>query len=348
MVGLEKEILIDIATRLSGLIKHNVNIFDVNGIIVGSSDLSRVGKYHAFAHSIIKGEVKNYAVYESESSNVKPGINLPVHSEGKVIGAVGITGNPDEVGVFSEILKLSLESLITQQFVAKKKSDIDKYEKQVVLEILFDLINSDLINRKLQAMNFIREEFNLIVKFIKPNAKISGLLEGVSFIKASMNDKKIVIITSDSEEKISKIIDNIEKSGHKAIISRIIDFSKVALEYKIINYIEKYRITNKQLYLCKEHRLDYFFFKLNKSDSNLSNFFTEGIELNNNELLVKTFDSFIKNKLSLSKSADDLFIHVNTLKYRLKRIEEITSCNLKDIDDLIKIRLSLLSIQTKY
>jgi len=47
---------------------------------------------------------------------------------------------------------------------------------------------------------------------------------------------------------------------------------------------------------------------------------------------VKTLESFFLNHCDLKAAADDLFLHPNTLRYRLKKIEEIMEIDLDDID----------------
>lgn len=51
-----------------------------------------------------------------------------------------------------------------------------------------------------------------------------------------------------------------------------------------------------------------------------------------NTEFVQTLESFFLNRCDLKAAADDLFLHPNTLRYRLKKIEEILEINLNDID----------------
>lgn len=348
MIGLEKDILINMAIRLSKLIKHNVNIFNVDGIIVGSSDLTRIGEYHELAHNIIQGKVKDYKVYESESENVRPGINLPIHSEKNIIGAVGVTGNPDDVSIFSEILKLSLESLISQQLVKEKKLVIRKYEKQVVLDILFDLSQKENIIKRLNILEFKQKLHYIVIKFNDYEYDFEKLFKNIDHLKATMNDKVVFIATSDEEKDLRNITNNINNDKYRAIYSRMIPFNKISSEYKVINYIEQFHLANgKRTYYCGDYKLECFFYSLKNTEYDLLRHFNESENLLGNQVLIETFDRYIKNNLSIVETAKDMYVHVNTLKYRLKRIEELTDCSLKNVDDIIKLKLSLLYIKDK-
>ncbi|MCR3759045.1 PucR family transcriptional regulator [Clostridium felsineum] len=57
-------------------------------------------------------------------------------------------------------------------------------------------------------------------------------------------------------------------------------------------------------------------------------------DLKNSTDLMGTLDRYIRESGNINKTAEELFIHRNTLKYRIKRIEEISKCNLRDINVL--------------
>lgn len=57
--------------------------------------------------------------------------------------------------------------------------------------------------------------------------------------------------------------------------------------------------------------------------------------------LVKTLEVYLQNEMSIPKASDSLFIHENTLRARIKRIESITNRNLKKPYDLFALMLGL-------
>ncbi|WP_249175355.1 PucR family transcriptional regulator [Clostridium tyrobutyricum] len=60
----------------------------------------------------------------------------------------------------------------------------------------------------------------------------------------------------------------------------------------------------------------------------------------NTTKLVNTLNEYIKQNCNLIKTSNMLFIHKNTLKYRIKRIEEILECDLKDMDTLLNFSIA--------
>lgn len=60
-----------------------------------------------------------------------------------------------------------------------------------------------------------------------------------------------------------------------------------------------------------------------------------------NEELLKTLSMYFSCDLSLKETAAALHIHINTLHYRLKRIEELTQLNPRKLSDLVTMYLAV-------
>ncbi|MDH6363492.1 DNA-binding PucR family transcriptional regulator [Enterococcus sp. PF1-24] len=69
---------------------------------------------------------------------------------------------------------------------------------------------------------------------------------------------------------------------------------------------------------------------------------------NHQTTLYDTLVTFFSNDLSFIATSRTLFIHVNTLRARIKTIEKILTLDLGRIDNLINIRLAILLYQFDY
>lgn len=56
--------------------------------------------------------------------------------------------------------------------------------------------------------------------------------------------------------------------------------------------------------------------------------------------LINTLWEFLHNDLDLNITADKLFLHKNTLRYRINRIEEILNCSLENIDAVLDLKIA--------
>lgn len=53
--------------------------------------------------------------------------------------------------------------------------------------------------------------------------------------------------------------------------------------------------------------------------------------------LLDTVKRYLENDLRLELTAEQMFLHVNTVRYRIRRFEELTGTSLRHVDDLVQI-----------
>jgi carbohydrate diacid regulator len=104
------------------VLHYNINIMDHMGVIVGSGDLKRINSFHQGAAEVIKtGKAMEITVDQTgQLTGVKPGVNLPICFNDKIVGVVGITGVPGEVRPFGELLRISVETMLQQVFLTEQ------------------------------------------------------------------------------------------------------------------------------------------------------------------------------------------------------------------------------------
>ena len=61
--------------------------------------------------------------------------------------------------------------------------------------------------------------------------------------------------------------------------------------------------------------------------------------------LVRTLSVYFASNTNASEAADRLFLHRNSLRYRLERVEELTGLDLEDDRVRLALQLGLLEIQ---
>ena len=57
--------------------------------------------------------------------------------------------------------------------------------------------------------------------------------------------------------------------------------------------------------------------------------------------LVQTIDAYFKHNGNVSQTAESLYIHRNTLLYRIERIKKLTGCDLDQEDLRLALHLAL-------
>ena len=61
--------------------------------------------------------------------------------------------------------------------------------------------------------------------------------------------------------------------------------------------------------------------------------------------LVRTLRAYFASGANASEAADQMFLHRNSMLYRLARIQELTGLDLKDPDASLALRLGLLVLE---
>ncbi|MHC5099789.1 helix-turn-helix domain-containing protein, partial [Peptoniphilus genitalis] len=62
--------------------------------------------------------------------------------------------------------------------------------------------------------------------------------------------------------------------------------------------------------------------------------------------LYETLSTFFSNNLSYKNTSEALFIHVNTLRARIKNIENLTTVDFNNINRIINIKMAQLAFET--
>ncbi|MDR1820844.1 MAG: helix-turn-helix domain-containing protein, partial [Oscillospiraceae bacterium] len=74
----------------------------------------------------------------------------------------------------------------------------------------------------------------------------------------------------------------------------------------------------------------------------LSEVFTTGKLSDLDRDTIETVETFFKNNLNLSEASRNMFIHRNTLVYRLNRIRRITGLDLREFDDAVIFKIAMM------
>ncbi|MED5490736.1 sugar diacid recognition domain-containing protein [Halopseudomonas pachastrellae] len=117
MFELDRLLAQDIVDRAMAILPYNINVMDRQGVIIGSGDPQRVDSLHEGAQLVLANQ-RVVALDEQAAAclqGVKPGINLPLLHAGRLVGVLGITGDPEQVRPFAELLRMTAEMLVEQR-----------------------------------------------------------------------------------------------------------------------------------------------------------------------------------------------------------------------------------------
>ena len=107
----------DIVARTMRIIDTNINVMDARGRIIGSGDRERIGELHEGALLVLsQGRVVDIDdAVAKHLHGVRQGINLPLRLEGEIVGVIGLTGDPESLRKYGELVCMTVRGLSPRQ-----------------------------------------------------------------------------------------------------------------------------------------------------------------------------------------------------------------------------------------
>lgn len=139
MLELDTHLAQYIVDRAMAILPHNLNVMDTQGMIIGSGDPARLHTRHEGAQLVLA----NQRVVEIDEQaaaclqGVRAGVNLPLMHEGRLIGVLGITGDPEQVRPLAELVRMTAEMLVEQRVVHAERQ-WQSYQQESWLTHLLD------------------------------------------------------------------------------------------------------------------------------------------------------------------------------------------------------------------
>lgn len=135
-----------IVDEIKATIHKDINIMDEHGIIIASTNPSRIQEFHFGARKIIEENLDSLVISEGTEDGAQPGINLPIRISGKLEGIIGITGNPEEVKVFGYIIQKMSEVMITSIRQKEEEHLLVATKLQFIEHWIFPILTRILTN----------------------------------------------------------------------------------------------------------------------------------------------------------------------------------------------------------
>lgn len=354
-----REIAQTIVQETSLRLNRNINIMDEKGIIIASGDPSRIDDIHEGALEVLKSGETLIIPFNEKGvwRGAHPGINLPIVFQDRIVGVIGITGNPEDIQELGGIVKMITELMIKEKFIASQLEWKLRTKEMIIEELLksspsYSNIERglNLIGLKLQAP-FITHVIQMTDRTIT-NQTLTNKIEGIIGEKHGLigfiNINRMFIAFSgftqqEADKKLQNIYDELKKLKLKFRLAYSTPFKSMS------RFNQSYIDCDLALQISDEAE-DFISFAevepkalIYKIDRAWGERFTNRIM---NKTLFKyadTLEAFFKNNLNIQQTADDLYLHRNTLIYRLSKIEKETGYDPKTFKDALTLQLALWS-----
>lgn len=163
----------------------------------------------------------------------------------------------------------------------------------------------------------------------------------------NLDDEGMIVYLPYNRKYIEEILNGINQvynSDGNNVLIRISslkkDFSEINSAYKEAKNISFYY--NEVIVFLEDKKEEVAFLKI-KDIPEINNYLKSIIAniINSNEELYITLDAFISNNLIRQKTAKTLHIHLETLRYRLNKIKDLTGLDVYKSDDLAILTIAV-------
>lgn len=366
---LTEQLAASIVKRTMSIIDVNVNIMDRSGTIIASGNTHRIGQLHDGARKVID---QNETV-EISSNDVEqwggslPGINLPICFRETIVGVIGITGEPEQIRSYSQLVQMGAELTLEQASLTREIDRNERLREDVISHLILGS-DKDQTYVKERAQSFrintaetyavilisVPFKDNFSVKTIKSWIN-SWLVQGDELVKLYNNQFIVLKMKKasklDNDQKIKTFVEQkLERIDLSELTIAVGPYQVgVAGWRKSYEIAQKITETAEVLHphggvwneqslglslLCNQ------FLREAKEESNkISDNYRKLFLQSDGEVLHETFLNFVKENGEMTKTAEKLFIHRNTLAYRLEKIHNVTGKNPKKLQDLVELTI---------
>ncbi|TYL55014.1 hypothetical protein FXB39_05275 [Nocardioides sp. BGMRC 2183] len=143
-----------IVERTTTVIGRNVNVMSDRGLILASGDPDRLRQQHEGA--LVAAQRDRVVVIEAAEAHtlrgVQPGVNVPLHHHGEVVGVIGISGDPDEVLVLADLIRVTAELILEQAGVVESGHRLQQAREDLLAAIVDGRIDRDTARSRAAAV----------------------------------------------------------------------------------------------------------------------------------------------------------------------------------------------------
>ncbi len=329
-----------------------IGVVDDNGVIIACSELVKIGE--------MRQGVRDELAYTSDAITSGGYTYKPIGSGSKWEYIVFIEGEDKYAEKIATILAVSLSNI---KNLYDEKYDKSSFIKNIILD---NILPSD-IYIKSKELRFNAEETR-VVFLIKFHSKSDVLsFDMVQNIFPDKN-KDYVISTGEQDivlvkevkpntdireiEKIAKSIADTLNSefyakvsiGIGTVVDNIKDLARSYKEAQVAIEVGKVFDTEKNIISYENLGIGRLIYQLPTTlcEMFLQEVFKNGSLDSLDRETLMTIQCFFENNLNVSETSRKLFVHRNTLVYRLEKIRKLTGLDLREFDHAITFKVALM------
>ncbi len=338
--------------QMKDAVDRTIGVIDETGVVIACSELVKIGE--------VRQSIRDELAYTTDMVVSGGCTYRPLSGGVKREYIVFVEGDDAEADKTSRLLCVALGNI---KNLYDEKYDKGSFIKNIILD---NILPSD-IYIKSKELHFNAEESRviLLIKFMgKTDMMPFEMIQNMFPDKArdyviSVGEHEIVLVKEvkgGSEnremEKIAvNIVDTMSSEfyvkvavGVSTIVDNIKDLARAYKEAQIALDVGKVFETEKSVVSYENLGIGRLIYQLPTTlcEMFLQEVFKKGsLESLDRETLM-TIQCFFENNLNVSETSRKLFVHRNTLVYRLEKIRKLTGLDLREFEHAITFKVALM------
>lgn len=374
---LNQTIAEQIIDEIRPVLKEDVNIMNEKGIILDSTAKNRIGTYHGGAYQLIESGRDELIIYSDDQyEGCRKGVNFPIRIQSEIIGVVGVTGEPEDVYPYGLMIKKMTELIIVE--ITRTEEVYDAQQEMTL--VIQDLVRGNLpyISENSFLKRMKRHGFDpsgIFTAAILKNTKRGEIRdpESIEYMKMSHEERQIITELSSSKVhfaydgrryiaaanmKSDDFCERIKKTeeyyrehfggGSVRLLCAVgSSYREHTNAYKSYNeakaVMEYYMDRERGVFGYRDVPVEFTLQQIPKLyKDNISNRVFSDCSPEEEKEFRRFIRIYFDMNGSLKKISEAYYIHKNTIQYKIQKIREKTSFDIRTNEGLLMLYLASL------
>lgn len=339
--------------ELKAITKVDLSVYEPGGMMVASTSVNA---------DITAELIASFAESLADSQVISNQHLMKIYDDGELLYVLVARGMSDDAYMVGRIAVCQLQNLA---IAYRERYDKNSFFQNLLLD---NLLLVDIHNRakKLHlAVNVPRAVF-LVETLTEKDGIVTELLRGMFSGQAgdhvtSVDERSVILIKaleeSSTAEALEKVADTIVdmmnaeamlnvRVAYGTVVQELKDVSKSYKEAKLALDVGKIFYAEKNVAAYSALGIGRLIYQLpvNLCKIFIEEIFGEHVPSDLDEETLNTLNKFFENNLNVSETSRQLFVHRNTLVYRIEKIQKSTGLDLRSFDDALTFKIALMVV----
>lgn len=339
--------------ELKAITKVDMNVYEPTGALVAGT---------AENGDIQEAMVTSFAQSPADSQVIGNNHLMKILNNGELLYVVVAKGMSDDAYMVGRIAVSQLRNL---SIAYRERYDKNNFFQNLLLD---NLLLVDIYNRarKLHVEASMPRAVFLVETRQEKDGIVTELLKGMFSAQAgdyitSVDEENVILIKAladnHSPDALADVANTIVdmtsaeamtnvRVAYGTVVQELKDVSKSYKEAKMALNVGKIFYEEKNVAAYSALGIGRLIYQLpvNLCKLFIQEIFGDDVPSDLDEETLNTLNKFFENNLNVSETSRQLFVHRNTLVYRIEKIQKITGLDLRNFDDALTFKIALMVV----